>query len=55
MRFFSLRQTSRVVLLSMGMTGAIALSLSAQAATVKPAKLQLQTLMLALRKIAPHV
>ncbi|MCG3861460.1 peptidylprolyl isomerase, partial [Psychrobacter sp. Ps5] len=38
MRFFSLRQTSRVVLLSMGMTGAIALSLSAQAATVKPAK-----------------
>src|SRR5699024_3073426 len=40
MRFFSLRQTSRVVLLSMGMTGAIALSLSAQAATVKPAKAQ---------------
>lgn len=38
MRFFSLRQTSRAVLLSMGMTGAIALSLSAQAATVKPAK-----------------
>src|SRR5699024_12408999 len=38
MRCFALRQTSRVVLLSMRMTAAIALSLSAQAATVKPAK-----------------
>ena len=38
MRFFSLRQTSRAVLLSMGMT--MALSLSAQAATVKPPKAQ---------------
>ena len=40
MRFFSLRQTSRAVLLAMSVTGAIALSLSAQAATVKPAKAQ---------------
>lgn len=40
MRFFSLRQTSRAVLLSMGMTTAIALSFSAQAATVKPPKAQ---------------
>ncbi len=40
MRFFSLGQTSRAVLLSMTMTGAIALSFSAQAATVKPAKAQ---------------
>ena len=40
MRFFSLRQTSRAVLLSMGMTTAIALSLSAQAATVRPQKAQ---------------
>ena len=38
MRFFSLRQTSRAVLLSMGMT--MALSFSAQAATVKPPKAQ---------------
>ena len=43
MRFFSLRQTSRAVLLSMGMTTAIALSLSAQAATVKPPKAQATT------------
>ena len=40
MRFFSLRQTSRAVLLSMGITTAIALSFSAQAATVKPPKAQ---------------
>ena len=40
MRFFSLRQTSRAVLLSMSMTTAIALSFSAQAATVKPPKAQ---------------
>ncbi|MBR5495086.1 MAG: peptidylprolyl isomerase, partial [Psychrobacter sp.] len=40
MRFFSLRQTSRAVLVAMSVTGAIALSLNAQAATVKPAKTQ---------------
>jgi len=38
MRFFSLRQTSRAVLLSM--SASLALTLSAQAATVKPAKSQ---------------
>ncbi|WP_201503077.1 MULTISPECIES: peptidylprolyl isomerase [Psychrobacter] len=38
MRFFSLRQTSRAVLLSM--SASLALTLSAQAATVKPAKAQ---------------
>src|SRR5699024_8359810 len=38
MRFFSLRRTSRVVLLSMVMTGSIALCYVAQAAAVKPAK-----------------
>ncbi|MDV2860234.1 peptidylprolyl isomerase [Psychrobacter sp. CAM01] len=38
MRFFSVRQTSRAVLLSMG--ASIALTLSAQAATVKPASVQ---------------
>ncbi|WP_350558820.1 peptidylprolyl isomerase [Psychrobacter sp. CAL346-MNA-CIBAN-0220] len=36
MRFFSLRQTSRAVLLSMGMSAGLVLSLNAQAATVKP-------------------
>ena len=38
MRFFSLRQTSRAVLLAM--SASLALTLSAQAATVKPAKAQ---------------
>ncbi|WP_201581096.1 MULTISPECIES: peptidylprolyl isomerase [Psychrobacter] len=38
MRFFSLRQTSHAVLLSM--SASLALTLSAQAATVKPAKAQ---------------
>lgn len=38
MRFFSLRQTSRAVLLSM--SASLALTLSAQAATVKPTKSQ---------------
>lgn len=38
MRFFSLRQTSRAVLLAM--SASLALTLSAQAATVKPAKSQ---------------
>ncbi|MGO2885498.1 MULTISPECIES: peptidylprolyl isomerase [Psychrobacter] len=38
MRFFSVRQTSRAVLLSMG--ASLALTLSAQAATVKPASAQ---------------
>ncbi|MDN5733110.1 peptidylprolyl isomerase [Psychrobacter celer] len=38
MRFFSVRQTSRAVLLSMG--ASLALTLSAQAATVKPASVQ---------------
>ena len=37
MRFFSVRQTSRAVLFSMGMSAGLVLSLSAQAATVKPA------------------
>jgi len=41
MRFFSLRQTSRAVLLSMG--ASLALTLSAQAATVKPATAQAST------------
>ncbi|MDE4454754.1 peptidylprolyl isomerase [Psychrobacter sp. DAB_AL62B] len=43
MRFFSLRHTSKAVVLSMGLTTAIALSVSAQAATVKPAKAQATT------------
>ena len=43
MRFFSLRHTSKAVVLSMGLTTAIALSVSAQAATVKPAKAQTTT------------
>ena len=38
MRFFSLRQTSKAVVLSMGLTTALALSVSAQAATVNAAK-----------------
>ncbi len=37
MRFFSLRQTSRAVLFSMGISTGLLLSLTAQAATVKPA------------------
>ncbi len=36
MRFFSLRQTSRAVLVSMGMSAGLALSFSAQAATAEP-------------------
>ena len=38
MRFFSLRQTSKAVFLATGLTTALALSLSAQAATVNSAK-----------------
>ncbi len=38
MRFFSLHQTSRAVLFSMGMSAGLVLSVNAQAATVKPAK-----------------
>ena len=37
MRFFTLRQTRRAVLLSIGMSTGVMLSLNAQAATVKPA------------------
>ena len=40
MRFFSLRQTGRAVLFSMGMSAGLVLSLNAQAATVKPATVQ---------------
>ena len=40
MRFFSLRQTSRAVLISMGMSAGILISFSSQAATVKPANAQ---------------
>ncbi|WP_201557876.1 peptidylprolyl isomerase [Psychrobacter sp. 72-O-c] len=40
MRFFSLRQTSRAVLFSMGMSAGLVLSLNAQAATVKPVTAQ---------------
>ncbi|OXL28704.1 peptidylprolyl isomerase [Psychrobacter sp. DAB_AL32B] len=43
MRFFSLRHTSKAVVLSMGLTTALALSVNAQAATVKPAKAQATT------------
>ena len=43
MRFFSLRQTSKAVVLSMGLTTALALSVSAQAATVNSAKAQATT------------
>lgn len=43
MRFFSFRQTSQAVFLSMGLTTALVLSVSAQAATVKPAKVQATT------------
>lgn len=40
MRFFSLRQTSRAVLVSMGMSAGLILSFSTQAATVKPTPTQ---------------
>ena len=43
MRFFSLRQTSQAVFLTMGLTTALALSVSAQAATVNSAKVQATT------------
>lgn len=43
MRIFSLRQTSRAVMFSMGMSAGLVLSLSAQAATVKPATVQAGT------------
>ena len=43
MRFFSLRQTSQAVFLSMGLTAALVLSVSAQAATVEPEKAQATT------------
>ena len=37
MRFFSLHQTSRAVLFSIGMSTGLVFSISAQAATIKPA------------------
>lgn len=40
MRFFSLRQTSRAVIVSMGMSAGLVLSFNSQAATVKPASNQ---------------
>ena len=43
MRFFSLRQTSQAVVLSMGLMTALTLSVSAQAATVNAAKTQATT------------
>lgn len=43
MRFFSLRQTSQAVVLSMGLMTALTLSVSAQAATVNAAKAQATT------------
>ena len=43
MRFFSLRQTSKAVFLTMGLTTALVLSVSAQAATVNSAKVQATT------------
>ena len=43
MRFFSLRQTSQAVILSMGLMTALTLSVSAQAATVNAAKAQATT------------
>jgi peptidyl-prolyl cis-trans isomerase SurA len=43
MRFFSLDQTSRAVLLSMGISAGLMLSLNAQAATVKPINAQADT------------
>ncbi|MBP2281312.1 peptidyl-prolyl cis-trans isomerase SurA [Psychrobacter sp. PL19] len=43
MRFFSLRQTSRAVLFSMGMGAGLVLSFSTQAATVKPANVSANT------------
>ena len=52
MRFFSLRQTSRAVLVAMSVTGAIALSLNAQAATVSLQKRKPLKQMSQLDKIA---
>ena len=43
MRFFSLRQTSQAVFLSMGLMTALGMSVSAQAATVNSAKVQATT------------
>ena len=43
MRFFTLRQTSQAVFLTMGLTTALVLSVSAQAATVNSAKAQATT------------
>ena len=43
MRFFSLRQTSQAVFLSMGLMTALGMSVSAQAATVNSAKAQATT------------
>lgn len=43
MRFFSLRQTSQAVVLSMGLMTTLTLSVSAQAATVNAAKAQATT------------